>query len=351
MKMAEQMKAAVFVAPGKIEIKNVTVPECGPKDILLKVHVCGICGSDIRNFRTGLRADVGEQILGHEFTGVVCRTGKEISRFKVGDRLAVTPDVSCGECEYCQMGLVNLCDDHRMIGLHWPGGFAEYVLLPEIILKRGIIHLIPERLSLRDAALSEPLSSVIAAQEQACVSLGDSIVIFGTGPIGCMHAEIARLRGASQVILVGRRRMEDAKIFSPDHLFSIHDENLAEKIIAATNGRGANVAVCANPSAATQEIAVESVRKRGKVLLFGGLPKDQPMTQLNSNSIHYREIMVMGTFSYRAESHIKALQTLEKNLIKPERYFRPILPLSRIEEGFNAAINGQALKPLIVIEE
>jgi len=341
------VKAAVYKRPMMIKIEERELEKCGDNDIIVKIHACGICGSDIRNYKSGLRADVGEQIMGHEFTGVVIETGRNVAKYKIGDRIAGAPDVSCGECYYCKQGLVNLCDNHRMLGTHWPGGFAEYIHIPEDVLKNGMIHHIPEGVSLDEAALSEPASSVIACQEDAGVSLGDTVVIFGTGPIGCLHTEIARARGAGRIILVGRRRLKMAEPFGADHLISVLDSDPVEEIRKITGGFGADIAICANPAAETQNMAVESVRKRGKVILFGGLPNGNSMTSLNSNTIHYREISVTGSFSYNAEIHKKALLAIKNGQINPEKYFNLILPLERITEGFEAALDGRSLKVLI----
>ena len=344
------MKAAVYKKPLTIEIEDREIPKCGGNDIIVKVHACGICGSDVRNYKNGLRADVGEQVMGHEFTGTVTEVGSKVTKYRPGDRIAAAPDVSCGECYYCKQGLVNLCNNHRMIGTHWPGGFAEYVHLPEVVLERGMIHHIPEGVSLNDAALSEPASSVIACQEDVNVSLGDTVVIFGTGPIGCLHTEIARARGAAKIILVGRRRLAMAEPFGADHLISVLDSDPVVEILKITAGFGADVAICANPAAETQNMAVESVRKRGKVVLFGGLPKTDPMTTLNSNTIHYKEISVTGSFSYKAEIHKKALLAIKRGQIHPEKYFTHTLPLERITEGFQIAQDGKSLKVLIKME-
>jgi len=341
------MKAAVFRKPLTMEIAEVPLAPCGPGDLIIRIHACGICGSDVRNFKNGLRADVGEQIMGHEFTGTVWEAGPEVSGFVPGDRVAAAPDVSCGECYYCRQGLVNLCDSHRMLGTHWPGGFAEFIHIPAFVLKRGMIHHIPEGVSLEEAALSEPAASVIACQENAGVSLGDTVVIFGTGPIGCLQTEIARARGASRIILVGRRRLALAEPFGADHLLSVLEDDPVRAVREITGGLGADVAICANPAPETQQMAVESVRKRGKVVLFGGLPKSDPMTSLNSNTIHYGEITVMGAFSYKAETHKKALRAIRDGQIHPEKYISRILPLERITEGFQEAMEGRCLKVLI----
>lgn len=342
-----RMKAAVFEAPERMVVREVELAPCGPDDVIVKVHACGICGSDVRNFKVGIRADIGPQVLGHEFTGNVVEVGAEVRRFAVGDRVAVAPDVSCGTCFYCRRGLVNLCLTHRMVGTHWPGGFAEYVHLPQVVLERGMVHRVPAGLDLDQAALSEPASSVIAAQENAGVGLGDTILVIGDGPIGCLHLEIARARGAARLILAGLNRLEEARRFSPDLLIDAGKQDTVTEVLAATDGLGADVAIVATPVAATQAQAVRAVRRRGRVVLFGGLPKSRPETTLDANLIHYGEIWVMGAFSYPAWVHEKALATIAAGLIHPDRYFDLIVPLDQVEEGFRAASEGRALKVLV----
>ena len=344
------MKAAVFEGPGKIVVEDVPLAPCGPDDIIIKIHACGICGSDVRNFRSGLRNNVNNiqrQVLGHEFTGVVSEKGVNVTRYHVGDPVAAAPDVSCGGCWYCRRGLVNLCDNHRMIGVDWPGGFAEYTHVPDEVIRHGMIHHVPDGVSLAAAAMSEPASSVIAAQKNAGIGLGDTVLIIGDGPIGCLHVEIARARGASRVLMSGVMRLKEAEAFSPDLLMDGTKDDVVKMVRDATGGLGADVVVCANPVAATQEQGVEAVRKRGTVVLFGGLPKDKPMTSLNANRIHYGEIRVMGAFSYPPTTHQEALLAIRDGFIAAEKYITLVLPLDEAARGFEAAAAGKALKVLI----
>ncbi len=341
------MKAAVFEGPKRIVVRDMVLAPCGPDDIILKVHACGICGSDIRNYRVGLRNNVKEQVMGHEFSAIVCEVGANVTDYRVGDRIAAAPDVCCGTCWYCRRGLVNLCDNHRMIGSDWPGGFAEYVHIPAEVIKHGMVHHIPDGVDMDAAALSEPASSVLAAQENVNVSLGDTVLILGDGPIGCLHIEVARARGASKIIMSGLARLAEAAAFAPDILIDTAKEDVVARVREATGGLGADVAICANPVAATQEQAVQAVRKRGKVVLFGGLPKQHPMTSLDANRIHYGEIMVVGAFSYPATGHQKALLAIRDGFINPAKYFTLVLPLDDAAKGFAAAISGQALKVLL----
>ena len=345
--MNTKMKAAVFIGPENIKIEMVDRPSIDDDSIIVKVEACGICGSDIRNYHKGLRHGVKSQIMGHEIGGIVQEKGKKIKDFNIGDKVAIAPDVSCGKCYYCEHGFVNLCVGHRMIGTHWPGGFAEFLKIPDIVLKRGMVHKIPESLSFEEATLAEPLSSVITSQKEAPVELGDAILIIGDGPIGCLHLEIARARGASRIIMVGLSKLKLAKRFEPDYLIDASKADPVKKVLEYTDGMGADVAICANPVASTQEQAIESVRKRGKVILFGGLSKDNPFTNLNSNIIHYNELSVVVAFSYPAYMHKLALEVIKNKKITSQKYIDMILPLNDITRGFEAAEKGSTLKVII----
>jgi L-iditol 2-dehydrogenase len=341
------MRAAVFERPGEMPVKDVPLHPCGPGDLIIKVYACGICGGDIRNFSTGLRYGIVSQVMGHEFTGTVVEVGAEVSCFKVGDRVALAPDVSCGSCWYCRQGLVNLCEHHRMIGTHWPGGFAEFVHLPAEILAHGFVHHLPESVSLTDGCLSEPASSVIAAQERIGLGKNSSILILGDGPIGCLHIEVARANGATQVFISGRSRLAVAEQFGPDMMLNYEKDDVVSAVRDMTEGRGVDFAICANASVESQQIAVEAVRKRGKVVLFGGVPKNDPMTSLNSNMIHYNEIEIIGTFSYLQRHHLASLEAIRKGTIHPNAYFTKTVGLEDIMDGFAAAKNREALKVLV----
>ena len=169
------------------------VPACPEDRLILKVEACGICGSDLRRWKEGPPPGVIGMVAGHEIAGVVILAGKHETRFAEGDRLAIAPDIHCGNCYYCRQGFFNLCDNLRLIGITpgYQGGFAEYLVITAQILQGGIVHKIPPSLAPLQAALAEPLSSVLASHEVANVSSGNTVVVMGAGPIGCMHITIA----------------------------------------------------------------------------------------------------------------------------------------------------------------
>jgi len=341
------VKAAVFEDIEKIVVQEVPDPDCEPDGIVVKVEACGVCGSDIRNYHAGLRHGVKSQIMGHEIAGVVCAAGAHVTRFSEGDRVAIAPDVSCGLCYYCRRGLVNLCEEHRMLGTHWPGGFAQYVYCPGVVLARGMVHPMPDGLEFEAATLSEPAASVVAAQQYNNVSLGETVAVIGDGPIGCLHLEIARARGAGRLIMVGLTRLKLVSRFEPDLLLDAATQDPVKAVREVTSGLGADIAIIANPVAKTQEQGVEMVRKRGRVVIFGGVSKADPMTNLNSNLIHYNELSVVGAFSYCATMHQAALRLIAAGKVCASKYITRTVPLAGIPDGIALAERGEALKIVV----
>jgi L-iditol 2-dehydrogenase len=342
------MRAAVFEALEKITVREVEMPLCEDDGILVKVESCGICGGDIRNFHNGLKTGVFGQVMGHEASGTVAEAGKNVRRFKKGDIIATAPDISCGECYFCKRGLVNLCQNHRMLGTHFPGGFAEYMYLNDAVLSRGFVEHVPEGMSFEYAAFAEKVAAVYACQKRVNVSLGDSVVIIGDGPVGCLHVEIARARGAAKIILIGLDKLSLAERFQPDLIVSNKaPEKAARAVLDATGGIGADIVISAVPSVKPQQQALEMVRKRGLVVIYGGVPPSASLSVLDSNRIHYNEITVTGAFSYPATGLQDALSCIQEGKVDPGKYITDRVPLEGIVEGMQKMESGQALNVMV----
>jgi len=191
----------------------------------------------------------------------------------------------------------------------------------------------------------------LASHAEADTTLGDVVVVMGAGPIGCLHIAVAKARGARVILSEPSSiRRQIAERFAPELIVDPVAENLIEEVRHFTCGRGADIAICANPVAATHAQAVEFVRKRGKVLLFGGLPKNNPMTTLDGNRIHYNEISVIGTFSYHPSYHALALETIEHGIVKSEDVITHTFPLDTIDQAFQMASSGEALKVMVQMD-
>jgi L-iditol 2-dehydrogenase len=344
------MKAAFLIGVRELEIRELPDPVAPADGLVLKVEACGVCGSDLRRWREGPPLGVGSITSGHEIGGVVLEVGPEVTGYALGDRLAVAPDIHCGHCYYCQRGLYNLCDTLHYLGITpgYPGGFSAKMALTREVLTNGIVHHMPEGLSFIQGALAEPCSSVLASHHKAGTSLEDTVVVMGAGPIGCLHTVVAKARGARVIVSEpSEMRREMVKRFQPEALVDPFNEDLEAVVREMTGGRGADIVICANPVAATQTQAVEIVRKGGRVVLFGGLPKANPMTTLDSNLIHYGEIEVVGAFSYHPTYHELALDALHRGLIPADLVVTHTFPLEQIDEAFDTAASGKGLKVMV----
>ena len=345
------MKTACLIGPKTVEIRDLPEPKASPGGIVIRMEACGICGSDLRRWQEGPPTGTPHLVQGHELAGTVVSAGSGVNRFQVGDRVAVALDIHCGQCWYCRHGRFNLCTSLRLLGITpgHDGGFAEYVLLGEDVLLNGIVNRMPDGLSAQEGGLAETLSSVLASHTNCGLALGETLVILGAGPIGCLHAVLGRARGARVVIAEPSPvRRQIAERFQPTAIIDVTAQDVVAEVLRLTNGLGADVVVCANPVASTQTQAVEMARRGGRIVLFGGLPKANPMVTLNANLIHYGEKVVLGAFSYHPSQHEEALQVLKRKVVQADQFITHVMPLSRVGEAFAMAASGEALKVMVI---
>jgi len=344
------MKSAFLIGPKTIELREVPRPATPPDGLVLEVRACGVCGSDLRRWAEGPPPGVPHLVQGHELAGEVVEVGPKVDRFRVGDRVAVAPDIHCGTCWYCRRGLFNLCPDLRLLGITpgLNGGFADYVVLDGQLLQNGIVHRMPDGLSFHEGGLAETLSSVLASHDRSATGLGETVVVLGAGPIGCLHIVVARARGAAVIVAEpNANRRAGAARFQPDAIIDVTQTDVVAEVLRLTHGLGADVVVCANPVASTQTQAVEMARRGGRIVLFGGLPKANPMVSLNANRIHYGEQAVIGAFSYHPRFHEEALRTLQRQVVDAAAFVTHTRPLSLVAEAFQIAAAGEALKVMV----
>jgi L-iditol 2-dehydrogenase len=343
------MIAAVFHGPNDLRVEECPVPRPAENELLLKVGACAICGSDLRTYRFGARNITGTVILGHEVAGTIVETGKSLRGHTPGDRVAVAPAIPCGECRYCLRGIQTMCDNLRSIGYEVDGGFADYMIVPWSAIKAGCVNPVPENLSFEEATLAEPLACAINGQELLGVASGDTVAILGAGPLGSMHAGLARIRGASKVIIsdIQEHRLELAKTFAVDVVIDAAREDVTARVMEETGGAGATVVIVAAPSAKAQEQALTLAAKHGRVSFFGGLPRTNPMASINANLIHYRELFVMGAYGSMPRHNRLALDLLASSQIHAASLIGLVVPLEKIAEGLDAAAQGKVLRVVV----
>ena len=345
------MKAAVFEGLEQLTVRQVPDPTLPDEEsVILKVHACAICGSDIRIFHHGNPRVHPPQIIGHEVAGEVVAVGSKVTRFRVGDRVAVGADVPCGECEWCREGLGNNCAINYAIGYQFPGGFAEYMPLNGLTVRYGAVHHIPEDLAYDEATLAEPLGCCINGLEMCHIHLGDTLVVIGAGPAGCMLMRAARSFGATRVIAVqrSRARIEFAKrLGGADKVICSEDIDPVEGVLQATGGRGADVVITANSSVETHEQALRMVRNRGRINFFGGLPKGARPISLESNLVHYKELCITGSHGSVPRQHRLALEMLASGTIPGKEFITHTFPLDEIQTAFKVAEGHSGMKVVI----
>ncbi|MCL2463303.1 MAG: alcohol dehydrogenase catalytic domain-containing protein, partial [Defluviitaleaceae bacterium] len=312
--MSDKMLAARVYGMDDLRVEHCDKPACPEGSILVRVMACSICGTDVRIYRKGDYRAQYPVIIGHEIAGEIAEVAPGVKGYNIGDRVCVAPGHGCGHCRTCQKGYPNVCTNpHPSLGYKLNGGFAEYIAVPEHILRLGFVNKIPDGLSYNQAALSEITACCLNAQANICVQPGDTVLIMGCGPAGIIHAHLSKHFGAGRVIVTQRSsgRLERAKAMFPDVIdrtISSDEEDLNSEIMKETNGDGADVVIVCAPSREAQEKAATLVAPRGRVNFFGGLPKDDCIDKIDANVLHYKEYFISGASSSLPENNREALR-------------------------------------------
>jgi L-iditol 2-dehydrogenase len=344
------MKVARYYAPEDLRIEDATVPAPGPGELLLKVRNCATCGTDVKIYYHGHHHIVPPRVIGHEVAGEVVALGPGTDGFSEGDRVQLIAAVPCGDCRECRRGNMTVCERLTSIGYHYDGGFAEYLVVPELVLRVGGLNRIPEHVSFEEAAMTEPLACVLNGQELARVGVGDDVVVIGTGPIGCLHARLARARGAARVAIVEQSAERLALAVDrvlPDAAFLAGDEDPVDAVRDFTDGRGADVVLVAAASGAAQMEALEMLAPRGRLSLFAGLPKDAPTITLDANRVHYRELTVVGAAGSTPAHNAAALALIANDEVPVLDLITHRMPLERVHEAIAGVRSGTGIKYVI----
>lgn len=344
------MIAAIYKGIGNMVVEDVPTPSIQDGELLVKVKVCAICGGDLRTFHHGHAAIKPPIILGHEFAGEIVAVGTGVERYAVGDRVIVAPGIGCGHCSYCLSGNQHLCYHRLTLGHQYHGGFAEFVRIPAIAVQAGNVNLIPDSVDYLSATLAEPLACVINGQEAMQIQLGDTVAVIGTGPIGIMHAELARSRGAGKVFLINRSqpRLDRARPLGYDAYISLQKDDAVQRVLELTDGMGANVVIVTAGSEAAMQMGLAMTGKMGKVCFFAGLPKDKPQVTIDANFLHYRQITIYGTFSSAPRHNALAIEMIRSGKLNVDYLLTHAVSLQHINEGLQL-VEKQAGMRIVVV--
>ena len=344
------MIAAIYKGIGNMVVEDVPTPSIQDGELLVKVKVCAICGGDLRTFHHGHAAIKPPIILGHEFASEIVAVGTGVERYAVGDRVIVAPGIGCGHCSYCLSGNQHLCYHRLTLGHQYNGGFAEFVRIPAIAVQAGNVNLIPDSVDYLSATLAEPLACVINGQEAMQIQLGDTVAVIGTGPIGIMHAELARSRGAGKVFLINRSqpRLDRARPLGYDAYISSQKDDAVQRVLELTDGMGANVVIVTAGSEAAMQMGLAMTGKMGKVCFFAGLPKDKPQVTIDANFLHYRQITIYGTFSSAPRHNALAIEMIRSGKLNVDYLLTHAVSLQHINEGLQL-VEKQAGMRIVVV--
>jgi L-iditol 2-dehydrogenase len=344
------VKVARFYAPGDIRIEEAPEPTAGPAELKIKVHNCSTCGTDLKIFRHGHHHIDPPRVIGHEIAGEVVAVGSDVDGWAAGDRVQVIAAIPCGECPDCKRGWMTICPNQRSMGYHYDGGFAEYMIVPQPVLKVDGVNRIPDSLSYAEASVAEPFACVLNGQELARVGTGDVVVVIGAGPIGCLHVRLARARGAEAVYLVelSRQRLEMAAgLVKPDAAICSSDVDPVEEVMRLTDGRGVDVVITAAAAGKAQEDGLRMAARRGRISFFGGLPKDNPIIALDSNLVHYRELTIVGANGSSPAHNKRALELIASAAVPVEDLITHRMPLDGVLDAIHTVSTGEAIKVTI----
>ena len=345
------MKAAVYHGVKDIKIEEIPRPQISEREVLVRVRAAAICGTDLRIYNYGhSKIPPGKKvILGHELSGDIVEVGDRVLDVTEGMRVTVASNIGCGKCQPCLQGFFHLCNKYDAIGLTLDGGFAEYVKVPEQAVQQGAILQIPENISYEEAALIEPMACVYNGYKKCPTEPGDIALIFGAGPIGIMHIMMTKLAGASKIIMteISDKRLKEAKDFGADLLINSETQDLEKVVLDETDGRGADLIITACPSALAQKMATRLASLHGKINFFGGLPKEKSEINLDTNLIHYGELLITGSHGSDNYHCNRVLDLMVSGKIKLKPLITNKFPLNQIKQAFEVASEGKGLKTII----
>jgi L-iditol 2-dehydrogenase len=267
-------------------------------------------------------------------------------------RVGVAPNIGCGRCEMCKRGLANMCPDYSAFGIDRDGAQAEYVTIPAAAIEQGNLLPIGSRVPSTHACLAEPLSCAISGVRAAQVKPADWVVVFGAGPMGLLNAMVARIRGALRVIVVdpNMKRLESARQVGATDSINPAENAVKDWVMNHTNGCGVDVVIAAAPSAKVQQEALGLLAPFGRLCLFAGLPCGERGVELDTNAIHYKQLIVTGMTGGSPADYREAMTMIETGRIDVSKVISDVLPIGNVKAAYERAQLGQGMKIVMSVE-
>lgn len=340
------MKTANVKEPSVISVEETQTPILGPGEILVQMHACGICGSDVEKVfghygKTSMR-------LGHEPAGIILQVGKDVTSFERGDRVFTHHHVPCYSCHYCKHGNETTCKKYSETNLS-PCGLSEEFVVPQWNVSHGGVLKLPDSMTFEEAAMIEPLACCIRSWKKLSYHEKDSIAIFGMGPTGIMQVMLSQTKKFSKIFCfdVNDFRLNFAKKLNVSKTINSMDEKRLEKILDGTENRGVDVAIVATSSLKALEDAIDMVRTGGSVLMFG-VPSKGAKIELDMSKIYSKEITLVTSYAASDMDTKEALRLIDSKEIKVSQLVTHTYTISDSQKAFDHAKTGENAMKIII---
>ena len=345
------MPAARYTQGRGLKFEDVAVPALGEGDLLLDVEAAGICGTDVKIAANGHRklADGQSITLGHEFIGRIAAVNGPAGELKVGQRVGVAPNLGCGTCEMCLRGLMNMCPNYTAFGITFDGGLASRVKVPAKAVTQGCVVPVSESIDPAVTVLAEPMSCALNGLRAARPEVGDTCLVYGAGPMGLLCAMLASIMGCVRVVVADRHdsRLALAKDVGATDVIDVRTQSVSDWV-KRNAPAGVDVVVAAVPSAAVQQESLQILAPYGRLSLFAGLARRASEVPIDTNVIHYKNLLVTGTSGGSPRDYRDALKLIESGRLKADRLVSHRFGFGDIAGAFDAAMSKRGQKIVVV---
>ena len=333
-------------SPGDLKVTNVDDPTCPSEGALLKVLACAVCGTDIKMLQNGHRDLRYPRIPGHEVTAEILEIDNSNSSLKEGDRVQVWPGETCGHCRHCLSGNDHLCPGIGIMGFSQDGGMAEQLAIGSLSRLIPIGDADPVHIT-----LAEPLACCINAQEKLMIGEGDTVLIMGAGPLGCINAHLARLRGAKNILVteLEPQRIELAPKGLFDRMITPDPNGLHQLIKDETSGEGVDVIIPCTPNVRLDHDTFALLAPGGRICVFSGPRKEDSPLSVDVREIHYRELTLLGSYGNSSRHNRKAVEMLCQGELDLSWLLTGRFSLERAKDAFAYASARKGMKAVITI--
>lgn len=349
--LPKSMRAAVYRGVNKVRVEALPLPPVGAGEVLVRIHTCGVCHTDLKKVHYGLLPP--PRVYGHEMAGAIVALGRGVKGWKRGDRVAIFHHVPCGACFYCERQEYAQCPLYKKTGTTAAfepagGGFAQYIRVLPWIVKRGMVR-VPKGVSFEEASFLEPVNTCLKGVDRLHLRRKDCVLIFGQGPIGLLFTQLVRARGALAFTLdlIPKRRRMSLKLGAARAL-DPRASRCGKEIAKATDGRGADAAIVAVPSEAAFHQALKLVRPGGKILLFAHTKRGDELS-LDAGMVCVDEKTVLGSYSSSVDLNAECARLLFSRKVKVAPLITHRFGLDRIAEAFALAAHPTADSLKVVV--